>query len=118
MALFNIKSIKKVENASLPDDVKSLIRRRRLQVIVHSCIYYRLNNNLIPDYQYDSWGKELARLHKKYGVVKIGCYDSYFSDWVEKPGNTYTGFKLPINDNKIIALATDLVKQANEHKKI
>lgn len=109
MSLFDLKIIKKPDN-TVPEDIKSLIRRRRLQVIVHSCIYYRLNNNLISDFQYDRWSKELAKLHKKYGVIKIGCYDEYFEDWIFELGKTYSGFKLPINDLKIIGIAEDLVK--------
>lgn len=116
MSLFDLKIIKKPDN-TVPEDIKSLIRRRRLQVIVHSCIYYRLNNNLISDFQYDSWSKELAKLHKKYGVIKINCYDEYFEDWIFELGKTYSGFKLPINDLKIIGIAEDLVKTYERRKR-
>lgn len=114
MSLFDLKIIRKPDKV-LPEDIKSLIKRRRLQVIIHSCIYYRLNNNLISDAQYDSWAKELAKLHKQYGVVKLSCYDEYFKDWVFELGKTYSGFQLPINDPNIISIALRLL---DEHSKI
>ena len=46
MPLFDIKKLAKKE-PTIPEDIKILIKRRRLQLIVHSCIYYRLNDNLI-----------------------------------------------------------------------
>ena len=79
MPLFDIKKLAKKE-PTIPEDIKILIKRRRLQLIVHSCIYYRLNDNLISDATYDKWARELARLHQKYGVIKISCYDEFFSD--------------------------------------
>lgn len=115
VSLFDLKIIKKPD--IVPEKIKDLIRRRRLQVIVHSCIYYRLNNNLISDFQYDKWSKELAKLHKQYGVIKINCYDEYFEDWIFELGKTYSGFKLPINDLKIIGIAEDLIKTAEGKKK-
>lgn len=41
MPLFDIKNLAKKE-PTIPEDIKLLIKRRRLQLIVHSCIYYRL----------------------------------------------------------------------------
>ena len=70
MPLFDIKKLAK-KGPTIPEDIKILIKRRRLQLIVHSCIYYRLNDNLISDATYDKWARELAKLHQKYGVIKI-----------------------------------------------
>lgn len=109
MALFNLATVR-VKQKSLPKSIETLIKRRRLQLIVHSCLYYRFNVNLISDFQYDNWAKELAKLHSEYGVIKINCYDSYFNDWIFDFGKTYTGFKLPINNNEIIAICESLLK--------
>ena len=39
-----------------------LINRRERQILVHSCLYYQFNENLIQDHVYDAWSKELAEL--------------------------------------------------------
>ena len=44
------------------DDIKSEMLRRRKQILVHSCLYYRLDTNLIEDWQYDKIGRRLAEL--------------------------------------------------------
>lgn len=44
------------------EEIKELIKRRRRQILVHSCLYYRLASNIISDFQYDCWGKELGKL--------------------------------------------------------
>ena len=106
-----------IDGTTIPIAVVSLMRRRRLQVLVHSCIYYRFNTNLIDDHQYDAWGKELVELQRKYGVLKIDCYDKDFEEWQPKEGNSFSGFKLPIWDEKIISLATRLIDYTNEINK-
>lgn len=47
-------------------DIKSLILRRRRQLVVHSYGYYRLNENIIPDHLFDLWSKELVELQRDY----------------------------------------------------
>ena len=39
--------------------VAEKIQQRRLQLLIHSCIYYEFNQNLISDKQWDEWAKEL-----------------------------------------------------------
>ena len=46
--------------------IKADILRKRQQILVHSCLYYRFDTNLIEDYQYDRIGKSLAELQIKY----------------------------------------------------
>ncbi len=48
------------------ENIKSLIRRRRFQLLVHSYIYYRLNQCVIPNWKFDMWAKELIVLQEKY----------------------------------------------------
>lgn len=115
MGLFDISIVKKSEKP-LSEEVVALIRRRRRQLIVHSCIYYELNTNLISDHTYDSWAKELANLHKQYGVVKINCYDEYFKDWIAGVASTYSGYQLPLRDPDIYSLALRLVSYAEYEK--
>ena len=44
------------------DDIKSEMLRRRKQILVHSCLYYQFNTNLIEDWQYDKIARRLAEL--------------------------------------------------------
>ena len=48
------------------DEIVSLINRRENQILIHSAIYYRFNDNLLQDYQYDNIGKDLIELAHKY----------------------------------------------------
>lgn len=48
------------------DKIIELIKRRRFQMLVHSYIYYELNQNIITDGQWSKWAKELESLQKDY----------------------------------------------------
>ncbi|WP_410501080.1 DNA ligase LigA-related protein, partial [Escherichia coli] len=42
--------------------IRDKITQRRHQILVHSCIYYQYNTNIIDDHTYDRWVMELGRL--------------------------------------------------------
>lgn len=42
--------------------VLEAINRRERQILVHSFIYYGLNENIISDHQFDKWSSELVEL--------------------------------------------------------
>lgn len=72
-------------------DTPSLINRRQRQILVHSCLYYQFNENLIQDHVYDAWSKELAELiqsHKE--EFKRSVYYAAFKDY-----DGCSGFDLP-----------------------
>lgn len=46
--------------------IYELINRRTKQLIVHSYLYYRLNESEIADYTFDAWCKELVTLCRQY----------------------------------------------------
>lgn len=46
--------------------IYELIHRRTKQLIVHSYLYYKLNENVIDDTTFDHWCKELCDLKVKY----------------------------------------------------
>lgn len=60
-------------------DIKSLIKRRRRQVLVHSYIYYELNDNIISDKQWSAWAEELENLQKQYPEesAEVELYDEF-----------------------------------------
>ncbi len=47
-------------------DISGLIKRRRRQLLVHSYIYYELNQNIISDDQWSKWALELEKLQAEH----------------------------------------------------
>lgn len=68
------------------------IQQRRYQLLIHSCIYYHLNQNIISDKQWDEWARELKTLQEHYpDIAKQITLHEYFKDW-----DASTGSFLPI----------------------
>jgi NAD-dependent DNA ligase adenylation domain len=79
-------------------DIKSKIRQRRQQMLVHSRVYYVMDDNLVDDHKWQQWADELRDLQEKYPqYTNIGFYDKEFSDW-----NGDTGAFLPLDDEWVI----------------
>ena len=51
--------------------IRELINRRRRQILVHSVIYYRMNDNLISDDQWAKWALELETLQNDYPEIRV-----------------------------------------------
>lgn len=84
--------------------IAELIQRRRLQMLIHSYIYYELNDNLISDSQFDAWGRELAKLQREHpDIASRVCYAEAFKDW-----DGTTGFHLP-RDAWVVRKAHQLI---------
>ena len=68
-------------------DIKARIRQRRAQMLVHSCIYYELNDSVVSDDQWQKWADELEKLQRENpDSVKIGFFDWEFRDWTGTTG--------------------------------
>jgi len=80
-----------------------LIKRRRMQLMVHSAIYYHFNSNIVSDNTYDGWTQELVQLHKDFPDYS-DRYDEYFKDWAGE-----TGFHFP-KDDHILTIAIGLLE--------
>lgn len=86
-------------------EVAELILRRRMQMMVHSYLYYDLDINLISDREFDMWGRELVQLQTDYPeIAKQVEYAEAFSDW-----DASTGFDLPRNE-QIIRIGQRLLR--------
>lgn len=69
------------------------IQQRRYQMLVHSYIYYEMNENIISDSQWSQWAMELASLQSKYpSIAKQVIYAEDFEGWDGSSGAflTYT----------------------------
>ena len=88
------------------------IQQRRLQILVHSCIYYELNGSSISDKQWDTWAKELVSLQKQYPhIAEQVIWNSDFVDF-----DATTGFNLPIKDDWVMRKAQQLCGYVNVKK--
>lgn len=82
------------------------IKQRRTQMLVHSYLYYTLDDTIITDEKWQQWADELTELQKQKS--DIGFYDKEFGDW-----NGSTGMHLPSPAwivNKAKKLLTSKVK--------
>lgn len=86
-------------------EIAELIHRRRLQLLIHSCIYYGMDRNIISDHQFDKWSDELVNLQFLYSEIseRVPWHDA-FRDW-----DGSTGAFLPINDVWVINMAKRLI---------
>jgi hypothetical protein len=58
------------------------IQQRRYQMLVHSYIYYEMNENIVSDSKWSSWATELAELQSNYPeIAKEVPYADDFADW-------------------------------------
>ena len=94
------------------DEVRTLILRRRLQILVHSCIYYVFNDNIISDSTWSEWARELADLQERY--PSIASRVDYAVEFRGFDGST--GFDLPTRNPEIMAKAQYLLKLYKEDK--
>ena len=95
--------------------IAELIQQRRLQMLVHSCLYYELDNNLISDKQWSDWAIELRDLQLKYPDIstQVIWYDE-FKDW-----DGTSGAFLPLRNEWVMQKAHKLMilcKQFRETK--
>ena len=88
------------------------IQQRRLQILVHSCIYYEFDTNIVDDHTYNKWAHELARLQDEYpDIAKTVIYAKEFEGF-----DGSTGFDLPKTD-EIKQKAEKLLSIKDKNKK-
>lgn len=93
-------------------EIRQLIRRRRRQILVHSCLYYQLDASLVSDPIFDSWCKELTKLQEQY--PKISAHVEYAREFKGFTG--VTGFNLPYGNPEITTTAMRLLQYRKEEE--
>lgn len=93
--------------------IAETIQQRRYQLLIHSCIYYELNQNIISDKKWDEWARELRDLQNKYPDIskRVRLYEE-FKDW-----DASTGAFLPIKEEWVIRRAKQLLKMPTAQSK-
>lgn len=119
--------IKIMWNNSFKDDkenYKNIVRQiildriaqRRRQIIVHSCIYYHFNKNVISDIEYDNLSKELVDLQIRFPKIsEEAALFKYFKDWHTDIATS--GFNLPYNNIKVITRAKKVIELSSWYTK-
>ena len=91
------------------------IQQRRYQMLVHSYIYYELNENLVSDSQWSTWAMELVDLQSKYpDIAERVIYAKDFADWDGSSGAFLT-YK---NKPNIVVTANLLLKKKQGKPKV
>lgn len=89
-----------------PTEIAAKISQRRRQVLVHSIIYYRFDENIVTDWQWMQWAHELAMLQQMYPQIAAACplakeFEGFEGD---------TGYDLPMGDPHYGAVARWLLE--------
>ena len=94
------------------EEIAALIDRRRRQIIVHSVIYYKMDDNIISDSQWSEWAKELDELQRQYPEIAMTCvFAKDFRDF-----DPSTGYNLPLDDPWAINKAHHLLNYRDKQK--
>lgn len=81
-------------------------------MLIHSCIYYVLGENLISDETFDCWAKELLNLQNEYpDISKEVIWADAFEDW-----NGCTGAFLPLRDPWVVSKAQQILKYSMKNR--
>ena len=88
-----------------------IIRRKRRFVLVHSILYYRLNETVISDAKFDEVAHELAAYQQTSPefCMTVDFYPEEFKDF-----NGETGYHLPLLDPSCTCMAIWLLQQRNK----
>lgn len=86
------------------DQVKAKIEQRRRQILVHSYIYYEMDDNIVSDAQWSRWAKELVYLQQEFPDIAKECI--YHKNFEGFDGSTGFDFEY---DSKIKNRAALLV---------
>lgn len=89
--------------------IEEKIRQRRSQMLIHSHIYYEMDDNIVDDHTWQAWADELAQLQDENpDKCKIGFFDEHFEGW-----NGSSGAFLPLRDPWVINKATYIMGLQN-----
>lgn len=89
-----------------PDEIAAKISQRRRQVLVHSIIYYRFDENIVPDHKWMQWAQELVALQQEHPALAAQCpLAKEFEGWTGE-----SGFQLPMADPYWVGRAQWLIE--------
>lgn len=94
------------------EEIAELINRRRRQILIHSTLYYKMNENLISDNQWTKWAVELEELQRDY--PEIAANVPMAEDF--KGFDHSTGMNLPLTHPLVVNKARQLLQWHKNYK--
>ena len=87
------------------EQIAATIKQRRLQLLVHSCIYYEFNQSIVDDVTWVKWAIELEQLQTAYPAIADKV------EWAEvfKDFDHSTGYNLPVRDPWVMRKARQIM---------
>ncbi|NFP51796.1 DNA ligase LigA-related protein [Clostridium argentinense] len=93
-------------------EVKKRINHLRRLILIHSCIYYRMNTSVVDDFTFNEWSEELVKLQNENESILSECiYSNAFEDF-----DGTTGYDLPLDDNWIEARSMYILALHEKYK--
>jgi hypothetical protein len=90
--------------------IKEKIRQRRAQMLIHSCLYYEMNDSIVDDHTWQRWADELTELQDEYPEhCKLDYFDKEFVGW-----NGSSGYHLPLRDPYVYSKAQYILRISTE----
>lgn len=109
MKLFSMS--KESEPLNYTNTIASKILQRRLQILVHSYIYYELNDNIVSDSKWSEWAMELVQLQKDNHLIAAKL--PYAKEFLDFDGSS--GYNLPYKNKEIVEKAIRLLRWRDEN---
>ena len=91
-------------------NTKDVIESLRRQILVHSCIYYVLDNNVISDKKYDTLSSNLVKLQQENPDFE-GMYHYVFDDFDNNTGFDLFSRLTKEDKQHIMIIACNVLKQ-------
>ena len=92
--------------------IKEKIRQRRAQMLIHSCLYYEMDESIVDDHTWQRWADELARLQDENPeCCKIKYFDREFHGW-----DGSSGYHLPLRNPYVYGKAQYILRIHEEKR--
>ena len=89
-----MKKKKLLKADTVNPEIKQRIKQLRSVMLIHSCLYYELNDSVMSDNEWQRLADELTELQTKYpDECAMNFYDQWFENW-----DGSTGYHLPLRD--------------------
>jgi hypothetical protein len=97
-----------------PGTIEERIHHLRRIVLIHSILYYRFDESVISDYQFDSWSRELAALQQnnKDASERVIYYREAYREF-----DGSSGYFLPLYDKRATNRAIRLLRDERERRR-